>query len=450
VNEYFAREQAYKSSINRIERAKKGYPSSSGRFPYGRIFDKKTVKWTIDQEKKGKIEEAARLYLEESISLTVLGKRFGINQAYLWQILTQRCGDTWAQRFQDKRFAIDETVVTKVPRLLPETIIQKIRAKCEARRVWAKGSPRINQYLFAHIIYDEESGYTLSGLTNHCRQQHYRSYKKIERRYMVNAKVLEDAVLQALFEALSENTAMMCAVFDGNPDSPMCEELERKKRIKEKELLQCKKRLSNAAKAIENFGGADIELFIENNLKESVKDSTQEYSRLTFEIQSIENQLSSVPTQEEINGKRELMSSHLKLLVSESYFNSGLAFRHLTFEAKRELVLLMFGGKDQNGKRYGIYIRPLWGTPRRYKFVAYGKLGDIHGCLESRNLTAFAQADIDWWLQKSTPKEVHRTVAKVIRDSDPKFYNEYDKNQVACGNYKARMFSKGSTIESLL
>ncbi|MBE9546921.1 MAG: recombinase family protein [Proteobacteria bacterium] len=39
VAEFFAKEQAYKSIINRIERAKKGYPSC-GRRPFGRTFDK--------------------------------------------------------------------------------------------------------------------------------------------------------------------------------------------------------------------------------------------------------------------------------------------------------------------------------------------------------------------------------------------------------------------------
>jgi DNA invertase Pin-like site-specific DNA recombinase len=40
VAEFFAREQAYKSIINRIERAKGGYLSSSGRVPYGRVFNR--------------------------------------------------------------------------------------------------------------------------------------------------------------------------------------------------------------------------------------------------------------------------------------------------------------------------------------------------------------------------------------------------------------------------
>jgi DNA invertase Pin-like site-specific DNA recombinase len=38
INEFFAAEQGYKSIINKIERAKKGYPSS-GQIPYGRTMN---------------------------------------------------------------------------------------------------------------------------------------------------------------------------------------------------------------------------------------------------------------------------------------------------------------------------------------------------------------------------------------------------------------------------
>jgi DNA invertase Pin-like site-specific DNA recombinase len=72
VNEYFAREQAYKSIINRIERAKKGYPSSSGRFPYGRIFDNRPGK--EGKNRRGCKALSRREYLSHSSGKTIRNK----------------------------------------------------------------------------------------------------------------------------------------------------------------------------------------------------------------------------------------------------------------------------------------------------------------------------------------------------------------------------------------
>lgn len=114
IAEYSAKTQAYKSIINRINKAKDGYLSSSGRVPYGRTFNKKTREWGIDERKWQAIKEAARQYLEGDVPFTVLGERFGMNPAYLREVLTQRCGDTWVQRYREERFKIDEKVEMKI------------------------------------------------------------------------------------------------------------------------------------------------------------------------------------------------------------------------------------------------------------------------------------------------------------------------------------------------
>src|SRR4030066_1527317 len=139
VAEFFAGEQAYKSIMNRVERARKGYPAC-GKTPYGRIFDKQTGKWEVDEEARQKIEEIARVYLQEDIQFSELGKRFGMNPTNINKLLKRRCGDKWVQRFQNKNCGIDETVEIGIPRLLPEEVIHKIRAKFVARRKWAYAS----------------------------------------------------------------------------------------------------------------------------------------------------------------------------------------------------------------------------------------------------------------------------------------------------------------------
>jgi len=113
--------------------------------------------------------------------------------------------------------------------------------------------------------------------------------------------------------------------------------------------------------------------------KDKVRDPEQERLDLKFEMQSIDNQLRESPTCEEIRTKREWIRKQLMLRTMESYFTGGHMFNTLFFESKRKIVTLVFGGKDQNGKHYGIYIRPLGGNPKRYWFVAYRRLGSVYG-----------------------------------------------------------------------
>ncbi len=446
VAEFFASEQAYKSIINRIERAKAGRPSSSGRVPFGRLFNKKTGEWTVDEEKRKVVEEAAHLYLYENVTFKQLGKRFGINHAYLWQVLTQRCGDTWEQRFREKRFGIDETVQTPVPRLLPDETIQQIKAKCDARKVWDKGSPGFHHYLLGHIIFDEESGYALTGLTNHLGQQHYRPFSHNIKRYMINAQALEKAILDALFRALSDTSALTSAVFEGNPRGTVAEGLGKRKAECDKSLRSCDKKISNMLTAIERYGGQNVDSFLEK-LEERMRVLEQERSSLLFELKTIDDQLAELPTQVEIANKREWMRRQIAMRTSESYFRSPAAFYDLPYEDQRKLVILLFGGKDASGKRYGIYVKPLGGSPRRYSFSAYGRLGNVDGWIESRTgrYSSNAAEVFD-----SSNGNLHGEVGKVVRQANSDVFERYDKDELSGREYKARMVSEGGADQSRL
>ena len=125
IGGYFASIQKQHSILNRIERAKRGLPVC-GKLPFGRTFDKKAEQWGVDDAKKKTIEDVARCYLDGE-SLITLAAEMGMNNANLHFVLKHRCGDEWPQTFKVEEFRIDEEVPTKVPRLLPEKVIQAIR-----------------------------------------------------------------------------------------------------------------------------------------------------------------------------------------------------------------------------------------------------------------------------------------------------------------------------------
>ena len=234
IQEFFAKEQKYKSAINRIKRAKDGRPSC-GKKPFGRIWNKATQTWEVDEKKQAMIHEAARLYLEEDYSWNQLAERFGVNGSNLHKTMCYRCGEKWNIHFQDEDFNIDETHTLTIPPLLSEDTIIAIRRKCEARRTWDHKTQKY-QYLFSRLIFDKDSGYALTGTKNQRGTRYYKPYQGCKHRYQINADVLEKAVLDELFMVLGNKKILREAIFDGNPLGKVAEDYKRKLECKQMNL----------------------------------------------------------------------------------------------------------------------------------------------------------------------------------------------------------------------
>jgi site-specific DNA recombinase len=111
IGEFHANQQARKSMLSRIERAKRNV-ATCGKLPFGRTYDKKTDTWGVDEEKKRQIEYAAEQYLSGE-SLTKIAKKLNMNHPNMTKLLRERCGDEWTIDFRNDKFRIHETVTLK-------------------------------------------------------------------------------------------------------------------------------------------------------------------------------------------------------------------------------------------------------------------------------------------------------------------------------------------------
>lgn len=417
VSEYFAREQTYKSILNRIERAKKGFPSC-GKLPYGRTFNKKNKVWEIDKEKKIRLEEIAKIYLEENIGFPELGKRFGMNGSNLDKILTKRCGEIWEQRFRSKAHNIDVIIPTRVPRLLDEETIRKIKNKAVSRKSFNHGFYKY-EYLFNRIIFDADTGYALTGTPNSKGKRYYKPYQGSNaHRYMINADVLEKAVLEEFFGLLGCSKTLQEAVFDGNPIGKIAGELREKEKNFQRELRSMENKIENFTKAIENYEGVDLKSLLQK-IKSESKNIEQKKVDLEFKIQKIQNQLSSLPTESEIINISKRMGRELLIRQKESYLRSGAALDTLPFSEKKKIILLFFSGKDEFGKKFGIYVNFLEGKPRRYRFKAYGKFALVSGDLEPRTTEYSAFSKLGSSSSSIENSMLNKEVVEIILNENP-------------------------------
>lgn len=86
----------------------------------------------------------------------------------------------------------------------------------------------------------------------------------------------------------------------------------------------------------------------------------------------------------------QAFEEELKQAHKESHFRSGHVFRELPFEEKQKIIRLIFGGKDMSGKWYGIYVKKLTDAkPKKYHFIAYGKLGTLTGQVKGNESDAY-------------------------------------------------------------
>jgi DNA invertase Pin-like site-specific DNA recombinase len=409
VGEFFGREQAYKSIINRIERAKKGYPSS-GHLPYGRTFDKETSMWSIIPNLKVQVEEMAHLYLYENATFEQLSRKYKIQGTYIHKILTKRSGDMWEQHFENKNCGIKETVETTVPRLLPDHIIEAIKAKCQSRKIIDHGSYK-HQYLLARFIYDAETGYALTGTPAGSRNLYYRTYKPGTPQYQVRANLIENAIQDAVFEALSDNSTLYRYVFDGEEMKDMEGDLLKKRAKYQKDLATQTTKLSNYADAIGNYEGKSIQTFLKS-LEVKISEAERKINELESTIALIDAQLQSLPTKHDIQTARVKLRQDLQKSIEMSAFQTGATFRSLPFEDRRALLKLLFAGKDAYGKRYGIYVT-MQEKNQRYSFVAYGRLGNVQGHLTNDEYVSDASD-----MYKSKDEEATESLSDIIKNVD--------------------------------
>ena len=371
INEFTALEQQRKSLLNRIARAKRGIPTS-GKMPYGRVFDKSTEKWSIDKEKQAKIQWAAEQYLAGG-SLPKLAAALNMAHVSLHETLTKRCGDTWPVRYRSERLAIDETVEMKIPRLLPQATIDAIIDQTQAQKCYFKGTKR-HQYLLTRYTFCGECGHTFYGQTNPNGQRfrYYRHPRKqkapcsLGKAFWVRAHELEPVVMLRLFALAGDKEGLEAAMARAIPDSEKVDALLAQRAELEKELKK-------VVDGKENIVGAIADGVISNeDAARKMKSFRERQATLQKGIDEIDAQTQDLPTRAVLKKQASLARRTL-----ESIFNSPGRLAKMTFRDKRNLVKRIFAGKDAQGRKLGVYLNKNEAGEVTYQIR--GVLGNFEG-----------------------------------------------------------------------
>jgi site-specific DNA recombinase len=393
INALSAGIQRKKSIENKIKRAERGRPAC-GRLPFGRVWDKETEKWSIDPKKQALIEDVAQRYLKGE-SLPKLAKEHGLNHSNLTRVLRERCGSEWVQEFNVPEFKINQSVTTKVPRLLDEKTIKDVRAELAARRTYRHKPPRsVYGYLLSGFVFCAGCGYRLNGQVNEHRRRYYRHRP---RRYILGdsagqaaphcpyahprpwiaAGLLEESVLGDLFQMFGNPAQIERAVKAAVPDA--------------EKALKHKERLEGSLKDITRARDRLLDLVIKDAISQEqadkkLRDLKAREESILEELDKVSGALAALPDEDAVRLVCDRLGSMIVVYDpregpgnGEHYAggNDVATFIQMTEADKLELFKAVFSEPLPDGKPAGVYITPSGGTKYGRKSFTYELRGRL-------------------------------------------------------------------------
>lgn len=345
--EFQAKQGARKSIINKIERAKRGWPSS-GVLPAGRTFDKKTGKWGIDKEFQKKIKRIAREYTG-GVSMFNLGRKYGNSQSGLLEILTKRSGTKWTMHFKSKGLNIDETIEIPIPALLDEETIHACQNRAKMNRT-IYHNKKINDYLLSRMVICDKCGQALFGQTSG-GVRYYRHAADKNRTSCVTfnmpAEAIEEAVMVHLFKAVGDLAGLERAIAEATPDLGEIQELSERIIKVENELNKINQLKDKVVKAIA------VDAITLEDAKTTMQGYREKEALFKSELEEIKLKLKNSSNLD--HNKIEKRARNI-MLMHKQWFKSLHRYQQMTYEDKRKMLQNIFDGVSDTGNRLGVYV----------------------------------------------------------------------------------------------
>lgn len=353
---------------NRIARGRKGIPTG-GSLPFGRTFDKETGQWDLDKEAARLLQWAADEYLNGGSLMEIshtLKTRYNRPLSYpqLINNLANRSGDTWSVNFQG-----EAPITYKIPRILDEITIQRIKERLEHNRTEKRKD--VKKYVLNGFIRCEVCGKSLSGQTQNQHNRHYPyyyhptgKYEKCKAFNSIPLKQIEKAVFQTIFENIVDVPSFEKAIAESLPDEKLINSIKSKIQAGEKELKRIGKELEKLVEAVLS------KTLKKETIKEKENSFLEAKAKATEELESNRDRLQSLPDVQQVKEEAEQIRRQLL-----DRFSGKGRLKEMTFDEKKTLLHWLFDGKDSKGTRYGIYInKKKKGQGREIDYFLYGRI----------------------------------------------------------------------------
>jgi site-specific DNA recombinase len=378
INAYAAEAKSKTSLENRINRARRENAPTCGSLPFGRTYDwprsKKHPKgtgtgWHVIPTKQEAIADIADRYLRGE-SLKILAKEHGLKYVLVYRVLRECAGDVWVQTFQTPDGPVE--VPTKVPPLLPDQTIRRVRQMCQANSTNHHGKPK-HDYLLNGRIFCSGCGYLMTPQENHGTLYYRHEHHGRDRvcpfgspRPQVRADWAESDVVFRLFGMFGSPTLLRRAINAAVPD--VSREQKRKARL-EADLARVSQERKRVVDAIA------VGVMSHRDAKAKLDELAQREQDRAAQLAELEAALANVPTEEDVALYVEKVQDSIVVIGGEEEMtdDEGRRWRRgprggndlgtwleMTWGDKRRLVEAAFpkGQLRADGSKPGVYVVP--------------------------------------------------------------------------------------------
>jgi site-specific DNA recombinase len=347
---------------NKIAKAKRGF-NSFGSVPYGRIYHKETGEWTLDVSAAEKISLAADKYLKGG-QLLEIAKSVGLTKSALIHIF-RGSGDTWAPSF-----AGQDPIIFKVPRLLPDDVIEKVKDRLEFKRTNNR-TDKENKYILSGFVRCNTCSGLLTGITQINYGKEFKYYKHVSKtisscpdRPHLTAILIEKAVFETIRENIMDVPSFEQSITDSIPDDTMRKELDLNIKSEERELKRITKELDLLVESVLN------KTLTPDTIKKKESELLKQQAVVSETLESHKLQFNNLPDPNVVKQEANYLRNQLM-----EYASSKEHMENLTFEEKRTILHSLFDGKDQKGTPYGIYVSKIGkGKEQQIDYFMYGRI----------------------------------------------------------------------------
>lgn len=399
IGEYAVNRLKWSACLSRLERAQRGWPHS-GALPWGRVVEKvkdrrnADAHWTLDPEKARLAQQIYSYYIEEGRNLAQVGTRFAMNAETVRRILVDQSGPTWERSFLDPTTGQKTTVVTRIPALLTEDQIARVRERAKRNQMERAGwTTRRREYSLSNYLRCGNSGCSWSNLSGHMSTDktgtnrpyyvHVHTKKQCGCTTYVPADDIEREIFGRLGQLLSASEHLAAAV-----RASVLEKPEDADRVAQ-ELRDVRRAQVRARKTLENA----IAVLIEQRGREAAKVAKAKVDEQEKLLQQLSERAEVLEGVLKVATLPEDFSQRIEQITKRLVGLHGHAPSFWPYQAKRALLAMFFGGpkstrfdraeKHQRSQERGIFISQ-HRTDDGGKYWAYearGGIADLSGAL---------------------------------------------------------------------
>jgi len=254
--------------------------------------------------------------------------------------------------FKSKLAGIDEKITFKIPPLLSKTMIKAVHKRAKTNATLHHGQ-RKNKYLLGRMIFCGHCGFAMSGGTFDQKYRYYLHMKESGNKVIncghfnnIKADMIEGPVMQDIFDLFGDKKRIEQTMRVASTDLDLAKKLEH-------QIIEWEKEVRKISRDEEKL----IEAGLDGTLpKDSIRKKMDEFSTrkesIKGDIQIAGRKLEQITTEEELKSRSE----QIKRRIERSFYTSDNRLREMTFDEKRELLQMLFNGKDSEGRRYGVYL----------------------------------------------------------------------------------------------